>query len=69
MGLINLVQRGTSRKDKSGWSILYAHPEEHWKGRNNPRDYVAKKGMIPCVGCVGIVDAKLDRSYGGIPSY
>ena len=26
------------------------------------------KGILPCVGCVGIVDANLDRSGAGIHS-
>ena len=26
------------------------------------------KGILPCVGCVGIVEAKLDRSCAGIHS-
>ena len=29
---------------------------------------VADKGMLPCVGCVGIVDARTNRSCGGVPS-
>ena len=40
---------------------FFAHPEEHWKGRYGLREYVAVKAIIHCVGCVGIVDAKLDR--------
>ena len=32
------------------------------------RDYVAVKGILPCVGCVGIVEANLDRSCGGFHS-
>ena len=35
-----------------------AHNEEHWKGRCIPRDCGAKKGTLPCVGCVGNVDDK-----------
>ena len=27
------------------------------------------KGILPCVGCVGIVDAKLDRSGAGVHRY
>ena len=26
------------------------------------------KGIVPCVGCVGIVDSKLDRSSAGVHS-
>ena len=26
------------------------------------------KGILPCFGCVGIVDAKLDRSGAGVHS-
>ena len=62
------MKRGTSQKDKSVWLIFYAHLEEHWKGRYGLRDYVVEKGILPCVGCVGIVDARLDRSFGGLPS-
>ena len=61
------MKRGTSQKDKSGWLIFYAHPEEHWKGRYNPRDCVVAKGILPCVGSVGIMDARINRSYGGVP--
>ena len=27
------------------------------------------KGILPCVGCVGIVDAELDRSFRGVHSF
>ena len=33
------------------------------------RDCVAVKGILPCVGCVCIVDAKLDISCAGICSF
>ena len=59
------MKRGTSQKDKSGWLILYAHLEEHWKGRDGLRDYVAEKGILPFVGCIGIMDTMIDRSSGG----
>ena len=58
--MINLVKRGTSQKYKSDWRIFYAHPEENWKGSYGSRDYVAEKGILPCVGCVGVVEAKPD---------
>ena len=32
------------------------------------RDYVAVKGILPYVGCVGIMDSKLDRSSAGVHS-
>ena len=32
------------------------------------RDCVAVKGILSCVGCVGIVDTKLDRSCAGVHS-
>ena len=32
------------------------------------RDFVAVKGILPCVGCVGIVEAKLDRSCASVHS-
>ena len=35
---------------------------------HSSRDYGAEKGMLPCVGYVGNVDAMLDRSCGGVPS-
>ena len=53
---------------KRGWLFFYAHPEEHCKGRYGLRDCVAVKGILPCVGCVGIVEAKLDRSCAGFHS-
>ena len=40
----------------------------HWKGRYGQRHYVEVMGILPCVGCVGIVDAKLDRSSAGVHS-
>ena len=58
--MINLVKRGTSQKLKWGWLLFYEHLGEQWKGRNGLRDCVAVKGILPCVGCVGIVDTKLD---------
>ena len=48
---------------------LYAHPEEHWKRRYSLRDCVVEKGILPYVGCVGIVDAKPDKSCGGVPRF
>ena len=33
------------------------------------RDCVAVKGILPCVGCVGIVDAKLDRFGVGVYNF
>ena len=46
---------GTSRKDKSGWWKISTHPEEHQKGRHSPRDCMAEKGMLPSIGCVGVM--------------
>ena len=54
MGLWNLVKKGTSQKYKCCWWIFYSHPKEHWNGRYSSRNYVAKKGILPCVGCVGV---------------
>ena len=68
MGLINLVQRGTSGKGNNGWKIFTACPKENWKGRHGPRDCGVEKGMLPCVGCVSNVDSRLDRSCVGVPS-
>ena len=42
------------KKIKRGQLSFYAHLEEHWKGRYGMRDCVAVKGILPCVGCVGI---------------
>ena len=69
IGLINLVKRGTSQKIKRGWLIFYAHLRENWKGWYVPRDCVPVKGALPCVGCLGILEAKLDRSCTGVHSY
>ena len=33
------------------------------------RDSVAVKEILPCVGCVGIVEAKLDISCVGVHNY
>ena len=48
--------------------IFYAHLVEHWKGRYGLRDCVAVKGILPCVGCVGIVEDNLDRYWVGVNS-
>ena len=66
MSLINLVKKGTSQKDKSGWRIFYAHPEEHWKGRCSLRDCGGEKGTLPCVVCVGNGEARPNRSCEGV---
>ena len=60
------MKRGTSQKDKSGWLIFYAHPEEQWKGRYGLRDCEVEKGILPCVGCVGIGDSRPYISWGGV---
>ena len=54
---------------KRASKILSAHPEEHWKGRYGLRECVAVKGILPCIGCVGIMDAKLDRSCASVHSF
>ena len=51
-----------------GWLIFDVHLREHWKGRYGMRDYVVVKGILPCAGCVGIVEAKLDRYCAGFHS-
>ena len=43
-----------------GLVFFLAHLEEHWKGRNSPRDRIVEKGMLPCVGCVDVLVAKPD---------
>ena len=62
------MNRGTSQKIKRGWLFFYAHLGEHWKGRYGLRDYVVVKGILPCVGCVGIMEATLDRYFVGVHS-
>ena len=69
IGLINLVKIGISQKIKRGLLFFYAHLGEHRKGEYGPRDCVAVKGIIPCVGCVGIVEAKIDKYSRGFHSY
>ena len=61
-------ERNLIDRSRQGWLSFHAHPEEHWKGRYGLKDCVALKGILPCVGCVCIVDAKPDRSCGGVPS-
>ena len=39
---------------------------EHWNGRYGLKDCVAVKRILPHVVCVGIVEAKLDRSCRGV---
>ena len=68
IGLIKLVNRGTSQKIKRSSILFYAHLGEHWKGRYVPRDYVAVKGILPCVGRIGIVEANIDSSCRGVHS-
>ena len=42
--------------DKSrGLVLFFAHTEWHWEGRHILRDYVAEKGMFPCVGWVDVL--------------
>ena len=69
IGFINLVKRGTSQHIKRDWILFYAHLEQHWKGRYGMTDCVAVKGILPYVGCVGIVETKLDRYCRGIHSF
>ena len=62
------MKRGASQKDQEVLAILLCTPKEHWKGRYGLRDCVVVKGILPCVGRVGIVDAKLDRSGADVHS-
>ena len=55
-------------KIKRGWLLFYAHLGEPWNGMYGLRDCVAVKGILPFVGCVGIVHSKLDRSGVGVHS-
>ena len=50
----------TSQIDLEGLVFFFARPEQHWNGRHSLRDYVAEKGMLPCVGCVDVLGAKPD---------
>ena len=43
-----------------GLFFFFAHPEYHWKGRHSLRDCVEEKGMLPSVGCVDVLEARLD---------
>ena len=43
------------------------HTQEN-TGRYGVGDCVAMKGILPCVGCVGIMDVNLDRSCRGVHS-
>ena len=43
-----------------GFFSFFAHPEYHWKGRHSLRDCVAQKGMLPFVGCVDVLEARID---------
>ena len=62
------IEERNLSKDQRGWLLFYAHLREHWNGRYGLRDCVAVKGILPCVGCVGTVEAKLDRSCRGVHS-
>ena len=44
------------------------HLEEYWKGRYGLRDCVSGKGILPFVGCLGIVEANLDKYCLGVHS-
>ena len=43
-----------------GMVFFFANPELHWKGRHNLRDCVAEKGMLPCVGCVDVLEVRIE---------
>ena len=43
-----------------GFVFFFAHLELHWKGRNNLRVCATEKGMLPCVGCVDVLEVGID---------
>ena len=49
-----------------GLVFFFAHPKLHWKGRHSLRDYVAEKGMLPCVECVDVLEVRLDLVHVSI---
>ena len=46
------------KEDPKGLDTLLCTHVRHWKGRYGLRDDVEEKGILPCVGCVGIVETK-----------
>ena len=42
-----------------GLAFFSTTPEYHWKGIQGLRDCVAEKGLIPCYGCVGVLEFRL----------
>ena len=42
-----------------GLDFFSTTPEWHWKGMHGLRDYVAEKGLIPFIGCVGVLEVRL----------
>ena len=43
-----------------GLDFFFTPPEQHQKGRHSLRDCVAEKVMLSCVGCVDVLEARLD---------
>ena len=50
----NLIDRSR------GVVLFFAHIEWNWEGRHILRDYVAEKGMLPCVGWIDVLKVRLD---------
>ena len=58
IGLINLVKRGTSQTDQEGLVIFLCRPWRALEGKVWPEGLCSSEGILPCVGCVGIMEAK-----------
>ena len=54
------MYEGTSQTYLEGLVFFFAHLEEHWKGRHSSRECVAEKVMLPCVGCVDVLESNPD---------
>ena len=55
LGMLDKPSVFGSDIDRSrGLAFFSIAPEQHQKGIQGLRDYVAEKGLIPCVGCVWV---------------
>ena len=65
--MINLAKRGTSQIDQDGLENILCTPRRELEGKVWLEGLCSIEGNT-CVGCVGIMDAKLDRSGASVHS-
>ena len=54
------MYEGTSQTDLEGWFSFWHTLNRTRKGRNSQRDCVAEKGMLPGVGYIDVLEARID---------